>query len=348
VGPEVDPVEAELGEGAIAKLAAGEARGGGRRGGFLSTSGSFTLSSGADSNTAGNEELGEGDSDLNRQCNPLGTTEVAKIMALAASHGLGESKGSSRLEQLRDLLATILVPSCATPRAGPQPQNTGTGDEKTAEALRAEIAALKAQMEEMKRGDSSSAAKNAAACSGENQGGPTEGSLDCSGYRGEPEKKDIMRQAGSECPDNLSTGSFWIVNMRAGTGCQLFTSVRTLIGKTYVSGHKSGRLAGVITKGKTHHPHRTSKKTGVLALKRLKCNRNKCVVFKTVVCAKCHKNTFQFTQSDKATQDELEAWAKCIQKNAWDNVGKSDAELKEEYRCDPKDQAIANDWAKAF
>ena len=98
VGPEVDPVEAELGEGAIAKLAAGEARGGGRRGGFLSTSGSFTLSSGADSNTAGNEELGEGDSDLNRQGNPLGTTEVAKIMALAtaaASHGLGERESAA-------------------------------------------------------------------------------------------------------------------------------------------------------------------------------------------------------------------------------------------------------------
>ena len=58
------------------------------------------------------------------------------LATAAASHGLGESKGSSRLEQLRDLLATILVPSCATPRAGPQLQNTGIGDEKTAEALR--------------------------------------------------------------------------------------------------------------------------------------------------------------------------------------------------------------------
>merc|ERR1719247_3103395 len=99
----------------------------------------------------------------------------------------------------------------------------------------------------MKRGDSSSAAKNSAACSGENQGGPTEGSLDCSGYRGDHlsgKDKKADRVAGSECPDNLSTGKFWMVTPNGrGTACKSFRSMAAFKGKTCVSPHKSGRLA---------------------------------------------------------------------------------------------------------
>ena len=84
----------------------------------------------------------------------------------------------------------------------------------------------------------------------------------------------------------------------------------------------------MITKGKTHHPHLTSKNVGVLALKRLKCTGTTCAVFKTVVCAKCHFETFASKKSPKATKEELKNWANCIRDHGWDNAGKSNAKLK--------------------
>jgi len=183
---------------------------------------------------------------------------------------------------------------------------------------------------------------NTAACSGTNQGGQTTGSLDCSA--------NVGGIAGSECPDNLSMGKFWRPDVASGKSyCTELISKGALKGKVYIAPKNIvARLQGVITKAKVHHPHLTSRRTGVIALKRLKCTGNTCDVFKTVVCAKCDQDIFAQTKSNAVTDVELQAWATCIKEKAWDNAGTSTAQLKPGYRCDAPDQAIADMWTKAF
>merc|ERR1719506_725471 len=78
---------AAVGDGApeVQDLGEDVVRGGGRRGGFLSTSGSFTLSSGSDSNTAGNEENEERQLELGEPPEELGEGLTLSVSRNAAT-----------------------------------------------------------------------------------------------------------------------------------------------------------------------------------------------------------------------------------------------------------------------
>jgi len=155
---------------------------------------------------------------------------------------------------------------------------------------------------------------------------------------------------GNACPDNLSTGSAWVVKADEGLGrCVPFGTEAGAAGDTMVSLKQGGMHNGIINKMGVFHPHKSARNVGVFALKRIICGRRtgKCNTFKVVQCfaapaiAGKESRMFHSMVEKAATFAEKIAFAKKVTAEAWVNPGKSSAKLKPEWRCSGKNYEIA-------
>jgi len=197
------------------------------------------------------------------------------------------------------------------------------------------------------------APSNNAKCAGDKQDQrQVTGTLDC----------DSAAKSGNinrpkNCLDNLSSGSFWYcLTFGAGGVCADFSGGPAAARQAFVTEKNTytndkQACRGVVTKGAVAHPHRTGKKIGVLALKRIKCDDKEpptCAVFKTAVCFKADKEMFNSIKEQDANKKELKAFAEYVKANAWIDGGTANAKLKESWRCTGTDEVLANGWIKGF
>jgi len=204
---------------------------------------------------------------------------------------------------------------------------------------------------------------NGAKCAGDKQDqSQLKGTMECDSVPG-PEPKN--------CPDNLSGGGYWQCGAASQGGrCTSFSGNNAIKRQAIIvlPDHyktKGQACQDVVTKGAVAHPHQAERNVGLLALKRVKCDKKDpptCEVYKTTVCISVPKdecpsgktvdkgicNMFASILEKDATDAELAGFANRVSEKAWVNAGTPTAKLKEDWSCKGMDASIADRWVRAF
>ena len=172
-----------------------------------------------------------------------------------------------------------------------------------------------------------------------------------------------MQYKGSECIDNLSSGSYYVA-LYTGTGqCHRLDSTAAKNSQTNLADPSDADhpRKGVVTKAFSGHPHNVfDLEVGMVGLKRVKCSGNTCHTFKTGYCIKCPRAIFHSKAEYAATQAEVNEFVSCcmmgenrylnatgtetachlaFEGGAFTAFNDPNAVLKGEYECDADAQA---------
>jgi len=167
------------------------------------------------------------------------------------------------------------------------------------------------------------------------------GTLDCENFPAEPSAS--IGATGSECPDDLTLGSYFMVTPANKAICSNFESSTAISSQaTYMPTHK------ITTKALVAHPSFAESRAGVWGLKRVIQVSGTYTTFKVMICIKIPSSVTTYTgfaqdHEKLATTAEKIAFTRAAKANCFKNrnSGHEGKKLKNNCECNSDSKAKA-------